>query len=137
RKLTIRANAYTIVNSHPSLTGINSGSGLSGSTGWHNSVRARAYLTTVKTDKDDEPDPTLRRLEFKKNNYGPVARSIDLRWKNGVYVPVGGVGSVDKMVKEQTADRFFAALLDRFNHQGRNVSEKPASKNYAPTIFGK
>ncbi|MBR1301239.1 AAA family ATPase [Bradyrhizobium sp. AUGA SZCCT0042] len=137
RKMTIQANAYAIVNSHPSLTGINTGSGLSGSTGWHNSVRARAYLTTVKTDKDDEPDPTLRRLEFKKNNYGPVARSIDLRWKNGVYVPVGGIGSVDKMVKEQTADSLFMALLNRFNHQGRNVSEKAASKNYSPTAFAK
>jgi hypothetical protein len=37
-KMAIQANAYIIVNSHPSLTGINSGSGLSGSTGWHNSV---------------------------------------------------------------------------------------------------
>jgi RecA-family ATPase len=137
RKLAMQANAYIIVNSHPSLTGINSGSGLSGSTGWHNSVRARAYLTTVKTDNDDEPDPTLRRLEFKKNNYGPIARSIDLRWERGVYVPIGGIGSVDKMAKEHTADRLFTALLDRFNDQGRNVSEKPASKNYAPTVFGK
>jgi RecA-family ATPase len=133
----MQANAYVIVNSHPSLTGINSGSGLSGSTGWHNSVRARAYLTTVKTDKNEEPDPTLRRLEFKKNNYGPIARSIDLRWQCGVYVPVGGIGSVDKMAKEHTADRLFTALLDRFNDQGRNVSEKAASKNYAPTAFGK
>jgi RecA-family ATPase len=137
RKMAMQANAYIIINSHPSLTGINSGSGLSGSTGWHNSVRARAYLTTVKTDKDDEPDPNLRKLEFKKNNYGPVARSIDLRWKNGVYVPVGRVGSVEKMAKEHTADRFFVALLDRFNSQGRNVSEKAASKNYAPTMFSK
>jgi RecA-family ATPase len=137
RKLAMQANAYVIVNSHPSLTGINSGSGLSGSTGWHNSVRARAYLTTVKTDKDEEPDPTLRRLDFKKNNYGPIARSIDLRWQCGVYVPVGGIGSVDKMAKEHTADRLFTALLDRFNDQGRNVSEKAASKNYAPTVFGK
>jgi hypothetical protein len=41
------------------------------------------------------------------------------------------------MVTEQTADRLFIALLHRFNHQGRNVSEKAASKNYAPTMFGK
>jgi RecA-family ATPase len=137
RKLAMQANAYIIINSHPSLTGINSGSGLSGSTGWHNSVRARAYLTTVKTDKDDEPDPNLRKLEFKKNNYGPIARTIELRWERGVYVPVGRIGSVDKMAKEHTADRLFTALLDRFNSQGRNVSEKAASKNYAPTMFGK
>jgi RecA-family ATPase len=137
RKLAMQANAYIIINSHPSLTGINSGSGLSGSTGWHNSVRARAYLTTVKTDKDDEPDPNLRKLEFKKNNYGPIARTIELRWERGVYVPVGGTGSVEKMAKEHTAERLFVALLDRFNGQGRHVDAKAASKNYAPTVFGK
>ena len=137
RKMAIAANCYILVNSHPSLTGINSGSGLSGSTGWHNSVRARAYLTTAKTDKDEEPDPNLRMLEFKKSNYGPIAKSIALRWQNGVYVPVAGIGSLDKMAKEHTANRLFLALLDRFNDQGRNVSEKAASKNYAPTVFGK
>ena len=52
-------------------------------------------------------------------------------------MPVAGIGSLDKMAKEQNADRLFVALLDRFNDQGRNVSEKAASKNYAPTVFGK
>jgi RecA-family ATPase len=137
RRLAIQANGHVFLNSHVSLTGISSGSGLSGSTAWHNSVRGRGYLTTLKTDKDEEPDPTLRRLEFKKNNYGPIARSIDLRWERGVYVPVGGIASVDKMAEEHTADRLFTALLDRFNSQGRNVSEKAASKNYAPTVFAK
>jgi RecA-family ATPase len=136
RKMAIAANAYVVINSHPSLTGISTGTGLSGSTGWHNSVRARAYLTTVKTDKGEEPDPTLRTLEFKKSNYGPVSRSIALRWDQGVFKPVAGIGSVDQKAAENTADRLFVALLDRFNDQGRNVSEKSASKNYAPTVFG-
>jgi RecA-family ATPase len=138
RKLAIKANAAVVITSHPSLTGIKTDTGLSGSTGWHNSVRARAYLTKVKTDdKDDEPDPTLRQLEFKKNNYGPISRSISLQWVDGVFRPVGGFSSLDKMAKEQTADRLFVALLDRFNDQDRNVSDKPASKTYAPTMFAK
>jgi hypothetical protein len=37
--------------SHPSLTGINSGTGLSGTTGWHNSVRARMYFVRPKPDR--------------------------------------------------------------------------------------
>jgi RecA-family ATPase len=137
RKMSIAANAYIVVNSHPSLTGINSGSGLSGSTGWHNSVRARAYLTTIKTDKGEEPDPDLRTLEFKKNNYGPIAKSIALRWERGVYVPVAGIGPLDRLVAEQRAERLFLALLGRFNRQGRNVSDKPAARNYASTAFAK
>jgi RecA-family ATPase len=137
RKLAMQANAYVIVNSHPSLTGISTRTGLSGSTGWHNSVRARAYLTTVKTDKDEEPDPNLRTLEFKKNNYGPIAKSIALRWEHGVYVPVAGIGSLDRLAAEQRAERLFLALLDRFNRQGQNVNAKPAARNYAPTAFAK
>jgi RecA-family ATPase len=137
RKLAIQADAYVIVNSHPSLTGISTGTGLSGSTGWHNSVRARMYLTTAKTEKDEEPDPSLRMLEFKKSNYGPVSKAIALRWDQGVYKTVAGIDSLDKMAAEQNADRLFVALLDRFNDQGRNVSEKGASKNYAPTVFSK
>ena len=42
RGMAIAANAAVIIAGHPSLTGVNSGSGLSGSTAWHNSVRARA-----------------------------------------------------------------------------------------------
>jgi RecA-family ATPase len=100
-------------------------------------VRARAYLTTVKTDKDEEPDPDLRTLEFKKNNYGPIARSIALRWERGVYVPVAGIGSLEKMAAEQRTDQLFLALLDRFNRQDQNVNGKPAAKNFAPNIFAK
>ena len=117
------------------LTGISTGTGLSGTTGWHNSVRARAYLTTAKTDKDEEPDPHLRLLQFKKSNYGPISESVPLRWENGVFKPVAGVGPLDRMAREQNAERLFVALLDRFNDQGRNVSEKKASRNYAPTTF--
>jgi RecA-family ATPase len=137
RKLAIIANGAVILTSHPSNAGISTGTGLSGSTGWHNSVRGRAYLTAPKTDKDDEPDPTLRLLEFKKSNYGPVARSMSLRYEHGVYRLVGGASSMDRLAREQTAERLFLALLDHFNDQGRNVSDKPSSKTYAPTMFAK
>jgi RecA-family ATPase len=134
RKMAIQANGYVIVNSHPSLTGISTGTGLSGSTGWHNSVRSRAYLTTAKTDKDKEPDPSLRILEFKKSNYGPIAKSITLRWDQGVYKPVAGVTSLDKMAKEQTADQRYLECLDAMTLQGRHVCHAPG-RGYAPKAF--
>jgi RecA-family ATPase len=40
--IAIAANGAVALIAHPSLTGINTGTGLSGSTQWHNSVRARA-----------------------------------------------------------------------------------------------
>ena len=136
RRVAIKANAAVIVNTHPSLSGISTGTGLSGSTGWHNSVRARAYLTTIKTGADEEPDPNLRMLEFKKNNYGPVGKSIALRWENGIYKPVGGLDTFDKLAAEHQADTVFLTLLARFNAQDRNVSPNPG-QTFAPTIFSR
>src|SRR5262249_29216038 len=42
RKMAIASNSAVLIAVHPSLTGINTGTGLSGSTAWHNSVRSRA-----------------------------------------------------------------------------------------------
>jgi RecA-family ATPase len=137
RGMAIRANSTILICSHPSITGINTGTGLSGSTGWHNSVRARAYRHAVKTQAGEEPDPELRELEFMKNNYGPIAERILLRWKGGVFVPEPGANSVEKLVTEQKADDLFLTLLGQFDRQGRNVSEKPNSPTYAPTAFSK
>ena len=44
RQIAIAANGYVIMSAHPSQSGIASKTGLSGSTQWHNSVRARAYM---------------------------------------------------------------------------------------------
>jgi RecA-family ATPase len=41
RGLAIAGNSAVLIAVHPSLTGITTGTGLSGSTAWHNSVRAR------------------------------------------------------------------------------------------------
>lgn len=134
RKLAIPSNGYVILNSHPSQTGISSGTGLSGSTGWHNTVRSRAYLTTVRTGKDEEPDPNLRMLQFKKSNYGPISQSVALRWENGVYKLVPGVSSLNKLAAQQHVEAIFIQLLQRFEASGRDVSSKPSSI-YAPKLF--
>jgi RecA-family ATPase len=64
-------------------------SGFSGSTAWHNSVRSRLYLKGVRDEKI-EPSTDMRVLEFKKNQYGPTADKIILRYNNGVFVPLAG-----------------------------------------------
>lgn len=134
RRLAIKSNSAVEMCSHPSLTGISSGSGLSGSTGWHNSVRARMYLLPATTERGEEPDPELRELQFLKNNYGPKAQKILLRWKDGVFVPDQAMGSLDKMAADQKAERIFLNILGKFNEQLRNASPNP-SKTYAPTVF--
>jgi RecA-family ATPase len=56
RGMAIASNSTVLICSHPSLTGINSGTGLSGSTAWHNSVRARAYMHPFKINGGEELD---------------------------------------------------------------------------------
>jgi RecA-family ATPase len=135
RGLAIEANAALAILAHPSLSGISSGSGMSGSTAWHNSVRARAYLTHAQTEKGEEPDPDLRELIFKKNNYGPVAERILLRWECGVFVPEAGCSSLEKLAVDQRVDERFLQLLAEFTQQGRNLSDKQNANSFAPKMF--
>jgi AAA domain len=135
RGLAIAADAGVLLTSHPSLTGITSGSGISGSTAWNATVRSRLYMKRVKTEKDEEPDPDLRVIEVMKSNYGPVGETITLRWKEGVFVPVAAMGTLERLAADSAADDLFLKLLDRFQDQGRNLSDKPTANNYAPKMF--
>jgi RecA-family ATPase len=136
RRLAIAANSAVVIAGHPSLTGISSGSGLSGSTAWHNSVRARAYMRALKADNGVEPDKDLRVIEFLKSNYGRVADTITVRWRNGVFVPEPKAGYFEQMARKTKANEVFLQLLGRFNLQGRNVGDK-RGHSYAPAHFAK
>ena len=135
RGLAMAAGCGVLLTSHPSLTGIASGSGLSGSTAWNASVRSRLYFKKASTPRDDEPDPDLRVLEVMKSNYGPVGQTITLRWNNGLFLPVTGASNLERLAAEQTVDNLFLVLLARFTRQGRNVSDKRTSNGYAPSCF--
>jgi RecA-family ATPase len=130
------ANGSVTVLSHPSLTGINSGSGISGSTAWHGAFRFRHYLTGIKPEAGEQPGDGLRQLEFKKNQYGPTSDTVVLRYQRGLFLPEAGV-SLDKAAREITADETFLALLARFTREGRKVCEKPTAPNYAPAAFSR
>ena len=52
-----------VLISHPSLTGIKTETGLSGSTQWHNAVRARFYLKGIRSQNgQQEPTGNLREI---------------------------------------------------------------------------
>jgi RecA-family ATPase len=135
-RLAIVADGATVLISHPSLTGIANDTGISGNTQWHNAVRARFYMKGIKPENGDEPDGDLREIVFKKNNYGPVSESITLRYQNGLFLPVSGIGLLDQAAQDAKADEVFLDLLDRFTAENRNVSDK-ASRSYAPALFVK
>ena len=135
--LAMVAGGSVTVLSHPSLAGISSGSGISGSTAWHGAFRFRQYLRSAKADSGEQPETDLRELEFKKNQYGPIGESVLLRYQRGLFLPEGGTSSLDKLAKEQKAEEVFMALLGRYQRENRNVSDKRTSHNYAPSNFCK
>jgi RecA-family ATPase len=123
-----------IVLAHPSLSGMITGTGSSGSTAWNNSVRSRLYFEPTKAQDQSEPDPDLRTLSVMKANYGPIVGSIKVRWKAGAYVPEEGGSALDRMALKQRAEETFLKLLHQFNTQGQDVSAQPSS-TYAPKVF--
>ena len=125
-RLTLRSGGGLVLISHPSLTGISSGTGLSGSTQWHNAVRARMVLT-------GDQKTGLRKLDFHKNQYGPVSESIPLCWDSGLFLPIGEASYVAKNQLEQ-AKTVFMLLLHRFRKQHRKVTANRAA-GYAPGVF--
>jgi len=130
RKLAIDCNCGVVIASHPSLTGIKSGSGLSGSSQWHNSVRARAYFRKPKGDDEDaSPDDGRRERRFMKNQYGPLGSVINLQWRDGLWLPI----PVD-IAAQYNVEALFLRLLVRFIDQKRNVSPNKSSI-YAPAKF--
>jgi RecA-family ATPase len=88
RALTAMAraiNGAVVVLAHPSVAGLDRGSGTSGSTAWNNAVRSRLYLTRVEPKKGQKPDGTLRILRTMKANYGRMGSAIRLKWRGGVF----------------------------------------------------
>jgi RecA-family ATPase len=131
RRLAQHGNSAVIVASHPSLTGMNTGSGLSGTTQWHNSVRSRAYFVNPDEEKNSPLDNGVRELRFLKNQYGKRGAPIELQWVGGMWLPLL---VTDTQTRDAGIDAMFMMLLKRFNEQDRPVSPNK-SPTYAPAKF--
>jgi RecA-family ATPase len=138
KRLAIAEKLAVVLIAHPSLSGINTGSGLSGSTDWHNGPRARLYFERPK-DKDGKTfDDDLRILTVKKVQYAREGTVFRLRWRDGVFVyesREGGAATLlDRAATAARAETVFLALLQAFEDQGRRVSPN-RGPNYAPAVF--
>jgi RecA-family ATPase len=136
RRLCFQYDLAVLMLSHPSLTGMNSGSGQSGSTAWGNSVRSRLYLERPKASDDSVVDPDLRVLSTKKANYGAADTEVALRYVGGEFVAQrdGTLSGLGQQARERMVEERFLALLNEFELQGRNVSSA-TSATYAPALF--
>jgi RecA-family ATPase len=133
--LAMVAKGSVTVLSHPSLQGINSGTGYSGSTAWHGAFRFRQYLKGIKATEGEQPDGDLRELEFKKNQYGPLGETVVLRYQRGLFLPEAGMSSLDKAARGQAVEISFLAALRKLTEQGQSLSPAVESRSYAPRII--
>jgi RecA-family ATPase len=139
KRLAFRHRMAVILIAHPSLAGINSGSGLSGSTDWHNGPRGRLFLATPDSD-EALADKSRRDLIVKKVQHsGAEGTVFHLRRKDGAFICEGREGGstpYDRAATASKAEAVFLALLNSFEGQRRTVSPKPGA-NYAPAVFAK
>jgi RecA-family ATPase len=135
RRLAITGNSAVLLASHPSLSGISTDSGLSGSTGWHNSVRSRLFFKA--SDPDDDTRSDQRELIVRKNNYGPTGEVVRMVWRAGVFVPVAAPSAPEQAAADAAVDAMFLQLLEKYDRNGDNVSPKRTSNNFAPSVFAK
>jgi RecA-family ATPase len=126
--LAKRYNLAVILLFHPSKSGIESGSGKSGSEAWHNLSRHRVYYSPYKAEGGEPVDDNLRTLQVVKNNYGPDGQSVTIRNDGGIFFREG---QHSEKAIEFEIDCAFLYLLTKHADQGRKYSPSP-SNNYGP-----
>ncbi len=134
RRLAIEIDAAVILLAHPSVEGMRSGTGSSGSTGWKNSSRSMLYFTRQEGKEDTDPDGRV--LSTKKINYGKVGGELKLRWEAGVFVADGGQPTAAINLLNRKAETTFVDLLRLFTRTGQNVGVTPGT-NFAPSKMAK
>ena len=140
--MALDINGAVILTAHPSLSGLTSGSGLSGSTAWNNAVRSRLYLSRPEPEDGVEVDDDARVLSRLKANYARANDQMKLRWQDGAFVRTdisneGFVGALDRAAQQRQCQDTFLDLLAKRNAEDRAVSHTFRSGNYAPAEFAK
>ncbi len=132
RRLTARFECALVMLGHPSLYGMASGTGTSGSTGWRNAFRGMLYTTKTKQKNGTE----THKIATMKGNYGQPGVELELVWQDGIFVPITQEdAAATKAMGQDAAKAMFLELLASYTDQGRAVSATPTVANYAPRVF--
>ncbi len=138
RHMAQGVSAALVVLSHPSLSGLSSGTGSSGSTHWSNSVRSRLYLTRPSNEAGAGGNEEVRLLQVKKANYAAAGGEMRLRLRSGAFTseePIEAT-ALDRAHAQSRVDAAFLGLLTTYQAEGRKVSHTPGV-NYGPTLFAR
>jgi hypothetical protein len=150
--LCARHETAVLMPGHVSVTGMNTGSGTSGSVQWSNGVRLRGYLQRPKDEETGAADPDRRVLQIMKTNWGPPDQTIELKWSEGLFVADGfnitppqpePGESTDQMrarIRQETDAAVEAECMRMINKaiaMGIRMSPQPKSNNNPATIFSR
>ena len=75
-------------------------------------------------------------LTRKKAQYAPIGDTVNLRWQNGVLVPLGGQSAAARAFRRPCED-VFMAILDAVIREKQDVGVKSGGGSYAPTLFAR
>ena len=124
KNLAMEIDGSVIFLSHPSVDGMRSGSGSSGSTAWNASVRSRLYLKA--SENEDHPEERL--LEMKKANYAERARPQRIAFVDGVFVAVDEPSANGGKVQAIEVENIILSVVRRLLGEGDRISPS----QYAP-----
>jgi RecA-family ATPase len=135
-------NGAVVACAHPSVAGVNTGTGISGSTGWPGAFRSHLYLHSPKSDPGDAAEVDLanpeRVLTRKKMNWATAGETIKMRWCDGVFVADAPQPGILGAIGRRTCERVFLDLLDAATAENQPISSNiNAPRNYAPRFFAK
>jgi len=136
RKMAVDFDTTVVLLSHPSLSGMASGSGTSGNTAWSNSVRSRLYMQRIQED-GYEADKTARKLTVMKSNYGETGIEILMNYNDGYFEADKTTDSLDRVAMDAKADRVFLRLLEAHTAASVKLSPNYTSNNSAATVFSR
>jgi RecA-family ATPase len=101
----------------PTASGVPTSEGYSGTTGWHNSVRARWYLypETQQAEDGGRPEKTGELLlELQKSNLGKMDQSIRFNWDEDKRLFIGQSASLAKFDRKHQERTEQAGILRAF-----------------------
>jgi RecA-family ATPase len=144
RAIVLPVDGAVLLLSHPSMSGMNSGTGAAGSTAWHNAVRSRLYLTrpnikpanfSGESNPEDDGDPDERVLKTMKSNYGAIGGKIALRWERGVFVAQGNTSQPTTLLDRLDIDRrVLEAVRSLVENDTKVAADKNAAKGLANLV---
>ena len=89
----------------------------------------------MKPSDGEQPDSDVRELAFKKNQYGPTAETILLRYQRGLFLPERGMTSLDKLAREARVMKVFLRGLGQIIQQGRDAIAAKNSPDFGPALI--